>query len=116
MDYLMQEEREKTSSNRILLVLTDASPNDSMQIPPDAGHVFAREYEGEVAVRDAALGVSLLRKDKIRTAAIYFGPTSHLDNVHQIYGQDYVRIRSLSQFADAVGQLLKRSLEKVGSA
>lgn len=116
MDYLMQEEREKTSSNRILLVLTDANPNDSMQIPPDAGHVFAREYEGEVAVRDAALGVSLLRKDKIRTAAIYFGPTSHLDNVHQIYGQDYVRIRSLSQFADAVGQLLKRSLEKVGPA
>lgn len=116
MDYLMQDEKEKVSSRRILLVLTDANPNDSMQIPPDAGSMFSREYEGEIAVKDAAQSVKLLRKNEVRTSAIYFGPTSHLDNVHQIYGQDYVRIRSLSQFADAVGQLLKRSLEKIGPA
>jgi len=116
MNYLMEDEKERISAKRILLVLTDANPNDSMQIPPDADHVFPREYEGDVAVRDAAEGVKLLKKSGIRTAAIYFGPTTHLDNVHQIYGQDYVRIRSLNQFSDAVGMLLKRSLEKIGPA
>lgn len=116
MNYLMEDEKEKISAKRILLVLTDANPNDSTQIPPDADHMLPREYEGDVAVKDAAEGVKLLRKSGIRTAAIYFGPTTHLDNVHQIYGQDYVRIRSLSQFSDAVGMLLKRSLEKIGPA
>lgn len=116
MGYLMEDEKEKVSAKRILLVLTDANPNDSMQIPADKDHIFPREYEGEIAVRDAAKSVKQLRKDGIRTAAIYFGPTTHLDNVHQIYGQDYVRIRSLAQFSDAVGMLLKRSLEKTGPA
>ena len=116
MDYLMQEEKERIPAKRILLVLTDASPNDSMQIPPDGSHVFPREYEGDIAVKDAADAVKLLRKDGIRTAAIFFGASSHLDAVHQIYGQDYVRIRSLNQFSDAVGQLLKRAREKTGPA
>ncbi|MEE0954946.1 MAG: hypothetical protein U0L49_03910 [Eubacterium sp.] len=116
MNYLMEEEKEKNASRRILLVLTDANPNDSMQIPADSDHILPREYEGDVAVRDAAESVKLLRKSGIRTSAIYFGPNTHLDNVHMIYGQDYVRIRSLSQFADAVSQLLKRSLEQCGPA
>lgn len=116
MNYLMEDEKDRVSGHRILLVLTDANPNDSMQIPPDAGHVFSREYEGAVAVEDAAEGVKQLRKNGIRTGAIYLGATSHLDNVHQIYGQDYVRIKSLSQFSDAVGTMLKRMLEKTGPA
>lgn len=116
MDYLMKDEQEKMASRRILLVLTDASPNDSMQIPPDEKHVFAREYEGDLAVQDAAAAVRQLRADGIRTAAIFFGASTHLDHVHQIYGQNYVRIRSLSQFSDAVGALLKRALEDRGAA
>ena len=79
---------------RILLVLTDASPNDSMQVPPDEKHLFAREYEGDLAVQDAADAVRQMQRDGIRTAAIFFGASAHLDNVHRIYGQNYTRIRN----------------------
>ena len=116
MDYLMKDEQETMASQRILLVLTDASPNDSMQVPPDENHLLAREYEGDLAVQDAAAAVRQLQRDGIRTAAIFFGAAAHLDNVHQIYGQNYVRIRSLSQFSDAVSALLKRALEDRGVA
>ncbi len=113
----MKDEQETMASQRILLVLTDASPNDSMQVPPDENHLLAREYEGDLAVQDAAAAVRQLQRDGIRTAAIFFGAAAHLDNVHQIYGQNYVRIRSsLSQFSDAVGALLKRALEDRGVA
>lgn len=116
MDYLMKDEQDTMASQRILLVLTDASPNDSMQVPPDEKHLFAREYEGDLAVQDAADAVRQMQRDGIRTAAIFFGASAHLDNVHRIYGQNYTRIRSLSQFSDAVGALLKRALEDRGTA
>lgn len=116
MDYLMKDEQDTMASQRILLVLTDASPNDSMQVPPDEKHLFTREYEGDLAVQDAADAVRQIQRDGIRTAAIFFGASAHLDNVHRIYGQNYTRIRSLSQFSDAVGALLKRALEDRGTA
>lgn len=110
MEYVMEEERKTEERHRILLVLTDASPNDSVQMPPENGKVFPREYEGEAAVQDAAKAVRSLRNSHVKTAAVYYGSSAHLPALHQIYGQEYTRIQNLSQLSDAVGELLKRSL------
>ncbi len=114
MEYLMVEEKKQgRSDNRILLVLTDANPNDSVQMPPKEGSLFAREYEGDDAVKDAVEAVRMLTSDGIHTGALYYGSTSHLDNVHQIYGQMYVRVKTLNQLPDAVSELLRRSLSQM---
>ncbi len=114
MEYLMVEEKKQGRyDNRILLVLTDANPNDSVQMPPKEGSLFAREYEGDEVVKDAADAVRMLISDGIHAGALYYGSTSHLDNVHQIYGQMYVRVKTLNQLPDAVSELLRRSLSQM---
>ena len=111
MEYIMAEERSKGMfQTRILLVLTDASPNDSTQMPPKEGGHFPREYEGDEPVRDARGAVNALTAGGVHTGALFYGATSHLEQVHQIYGQQYVRVKTLSQLPDAVSELLRRIL------
>lgn len=114
MDYLLEEEKKQgTGARRILLLLTDAHPNDSVPLSPKVGRLFAKEYEGDEAVSDAQAAVRLLRSHGVRCGAVYYGSSSHLDDVHRIYGQQYVRIRSLDQLADGVAQLLLRNLREM---
>lgn len=113
VEYLMEEERKQgVFRTRILLVLTDASPNDSVPLPPKKGSLFSREYEGDEPVRDAREAVRKLVSDGIHTGALFYGSTSHLEQVHQIYGQQYVRVKTLGQLPDAVCELLRRSLSQ----
>ena len=117
MEYLMEEERKQgIFRTRILLVLTDASPNDSVPLPPKEGGLFSREYEGDEPVREAQEAVRKLMSDGIHTGALFYGATSHLEQVHQIYGQQYVRVKTLGQLPDAVCELLRRSLAQAGTS
>ena len=90
---------------RILLVLTDASPNDSTPFPTQ-GLKLTREYEGAEAVKAAEDAVRLLRTEGLRVGAVFHGNTIHLENVQQIYGHAYVRIQKASQLAQGVSDLL----------
>ena len=113
MQYLMAEEkRAGTFRTRILMVLTDASPNDSIPLPPKEGSLFPREYEGDEPVRDAQEAVRRLRSDGVLTCALFYGATAHLDEVHQIYGNQYVRVKTLTQLPGAVCELLGRCLAR----
>lgn len=61
--------------NRILIILTDASPNDDHRIPPDRtdGRLTGRDYSGEAGIEDTAAEVRQLRKDGIRVMAVLNG-------------------------------------------
>ncbi|MBR3232508.1 MAG: hypothetical protein IKF75_07525, partial [Lachnospiraceae bacterium] len=82
---------------------------DAMPIA-SSGHGMGREYEGAAAVKDAENAVKLLRKNGVLTAAVFYGTAGHLESVSQIFGKEYVRIRSLNQLADGAAALLKRTL------
>ena len=94
-----------TGKQRMLLILTDASPNDSAPIAGQ-GLFLSREYEGAAAVKAAEEAVRLLRAEGIRTGAVFLGNTGHLDDLHQIYGHSCVRIRGIRQLAQGVSDLL----------
>ena len=114
MDYLLEDEKKQgNGGRRLLLVLTDANPNDSVPLAQTAGSLFPREYEGDEAVKEAEKAVRQLRSHGISCGAVYYGSNSHLDSVHQIYGQQYVRIRTLNQLSDAVAQLLQMNLREI---
>ena len=97
---------------RILLVLTDASPNDSTPLHA-VGLLAAREYEGAAAVKAAEDAVRSLRSRGVRVGAVFHGNSSHLENLHQIYGHAYVRIRKPSQLAQGVSDLLLMLLREM---
>ncbi len=96
----------------ILLVLTDGSPNDSTPLP-SSGLLLEREYEGEAAVRSAQDAVRRLREKGVRVGAVFHGNTSHLENVHRIYGHAYVRIQKANQLAQGVSDLLLMLLREL---
>ena len=97
---------------RILLVLTDASPNDSTPLAA-SGLLLPKEYEGAPAVKAAQDAVKALRERGVRVGAVFHGNSSHLENVHQIYGHAYVRIRKASQLAQGVSDLLLMLLREM---
>ena len=97
---------------RIVLVLTDGSPNDSTPLPA-AGLLMEREYEGEAAVAAAQDAVRRLRAQGVRVGAVFHGNTSHLENVHRIYGHAYVRIQKANQLAQGVSDLLLMLLREI---
>lgn len=96
-------------NQRMLLVLTDANPNDSAPFLTADG-MINREYEGAAAVKDTADAVKELREQGIKVGAVFFGNPAHLGNVQQIYGNDYVQIRKNEQLAQGVADLLLKML------
>ena len=104
---------EKGAEKKLLLVLTDAHPNDSQKMPPEEGSVFAREYDGFAAVNDTIEAVGSLREKQFMVGAIFTGKTSYLENLHAIYGRYYVRIRKTEQLAVGAGTLLAQMLREL---
>lgn len=100
---------------RLLIVLTDASPNDEQRMASNEGLLPGREYSGEAGIEDTASEVRLLRKSGVRVMAVFYGLDSDLEGARRIYGSDFARIKDMGQLADAVGNLiagrLKESLE-----
>ncbi|MCR5825333.1 MAG: hypothetical protein K6G54_02075 [Oscillospiraceae bacterium] len=90
---------------RLLLVLTDASPNDSTPLAGE-GLRLAREYEGQLAVSATQEAVRALRAAGQSVGAVFHGNTRNLENVQQIYGHAYVRIQKAGQLAQGVSDLL----------
>ena len=107
MRYLAVQKPGSAGEFRLLLVLTDASPNDTVR-----ESAFGKNYEGNAAVEAAADAVKKLRADGIRTAAVFHGSTSHLENLYRIYGKEYIRVQSLQQFSGSVVDLMQMALSE----
>ena len=70
MEELMQS---APAEKHLLLILTDANPDDSHRIPPNGKNPISREYDGKAGVEDTADEVRDLRRRGIRVAAIFMG-------------------------------------------
>lgn len=100
--------------NRLLILLTDASPNDDRRLPPDRknGHPLSRDYSGPAGTEDAAAEVRALKKDKVQVMAVLNGEDGNAGAARMIYGDDVARIKDLHHFSDAAGALLQKKIEK----
>lgn len=105
---------ESPAQNRMLILLTDASPNDDRKIPPDrdSGRLLSRDYSGEAGIEDTQTEVRSLRKSGIQVMAVLTGEDGSTEAARKIYGDDFVRIENIRHLADAVGTLLQRKIEQ----
>lgn len=99
-------------STRILLTLTDASPNDSTRVPAENGGLLEHEYQGRTAVLDTKRAVDELKKSGVKIGAIFLGPTLYMENLHTIYGTDAVRIHRVEQLEEAAATLLDQIMRE----
>ena len=92
---------------RLVLLLTDASPNDSHRIPPGGAYPFGHDYADRAGVEDAAREVRALRQKNVRVAAVFTGEDRSAGDAAEIYGRSCARIRSMDQLAGAAGALIR---------
>ena len=97
------------SDHRLLIVLSDASPNDDQKLP-GRGPLPGRDYTGPLAVEDVAREVSALRRRGVRVLCVFTGRDDELPAAQAIYGRDVARIPSITLFADIVGRLIQTCL------
>ena len=101
----LDDDPHMTGKQRIVLIMTDANPNDSVPVA-EAGHLLTREYDGAVAVSATEDAVRILRSKGIMVGAVFHGNSSHIGDLHQIYGHSCVRIRKPSQLAQGLCDLM----------
>ena len=98
---------------RLLLLLTDASPNDSRRIPPGREFPFGRDYADAPAVEDAAREVRALERQGCHVGAIFMGPSLNIPAAETIFGRKLARIHTPDQLASAAGRLIRAEIQEL---
>ncbi len=91
--------------HRMLIILSDVKPLDIAKIRKDERDV-GLSYDALRALTDTAHEVRRLRAEGISVLCVFTGEDENLPAARMVYGQDFVRIRDLSDFADTVGGLI----------
>lgn len=97
--------------NRLLIVLSDCSPNDDRRFFSRKGPVpFYYDYGGKQGVQDAAREVSRLRRQGVTVLAVCTGHEKDLPAAREIYCNDVVWAKTEDRFADAVSYLIREKI------
>lgn len=97
----------------ILIVLTDASPDDSTRLSSCEKYPFGAAYEGRPAVDAAADAIAEMRAQGILVYGLFLGRTESLGNLSLMYGHHQVRIHNIGQLARAAGEIFTKAVEEL---
>ncbi len=97
----------------LLLVLTDASPNDDDTVPVSGQGFNTRSYAGHDAVNDTAHEVRVIRNDRVRVAGIVYGKDDDVMRAQDIYGTGYARIHDLSVMSKVAGSFIRQEIIEI---
>ena len=104
---LAREIEESSYEHKLVILLSDAKPNDVIQLYRDGTYV---DYARDNGIENTAMEVrSLLFRD-IPVICVFTGNDDDIPAAHTIYGRNFARIRSLDQFADTVGTLIQNQI------
>ena len=96
-----------TDAKKILVMLTDASPNDDPPLYTGKGALSQHEYRDERAVDDTAAEAASLRRDGVRIVGLINDEIAgSMEDAQKIFGKDLVRVKTLDKMAESVGKAL----------
>ncbi len=98
------------ASRHLIVILTDASPNDSLRVQASAENPFGHDYGDAFGVQDTAAEVRTLRAKGFHVSAIFMGESSTASNASAIYGKEFARIKGIDQLAKAAGLLIQHEI------
>lgn len=94
---------------KLLFMFSDASPQDD-QIAGEGAFYKDREYTDALAVKDTVNEVQRLKNYGIDVIGIFMGSAHDSELATKIFGRSLVKIKSINEFADAVGRVLNEIL------
>jgi hypothetical protein len=93
--------------HRLVILLSDAKPNDVIKYKQNGDYV---DYTDQNGILNTAMEVrSLLHRD-VSVICVFTGEDIDLPAARTIYGRNFARIRHLEQFADTVGTLIQNQI------
>ena len=104
---LGKELEDAPCEHRLVILLSDAKPNDVIKMARDQSYVDYAEQEG---IQNTAHEVRALLRQEISVICVFTGDDEDIPAAHTIYGRNFARIRSLDQFADTVGTLIQNQI------
>lgn len=110
MAWLMRRDMQE---RRMLIILSDANPNDDQKIP-GKGFTRSKTYGGKAGIEDAAHEAATLRLMGVPPLCVFTGSDMELTGARSIYGKNLTRIPSVGWFADAVGKLIQGRIKELG--
>lgn len=97
---------------RILVVLTDASPQDD-QSATEGAFYKNNEYTDELAIKDTEKEIHNLKSNNIQVIGIFMGSERGTIAAKEIFGKDFVKIETIHQFSDTVGRILQEKIRNI---
>lgn len=97
---------------RILVVLTDASPQDD-QSAMEGAFYKNNEYTDELAIKDTEKEIHNLKSNNIQVIGIFMGSERGTIAAKEIFGKDFVKIETIHQFSDVVGRILQEKIRNI---
>ena len=94
--------------HKLLIILSDVKPNDSVKI--DYGPDRVAYYENEAGLNDTAIEVRRARSDGIAVVCVFTGEDRDIPSARLVYGHDFARIASLDRLSDTVAMLIQNQL------
>ena len=90
-------------------MFSDARPQDD-QIAWEDAFYKDRDYTDALAVKDTVNEVQRLKNHGIDVIGIFMGSAHDSEIATKIFGRSLVKIKSINEFADAVGRVLNEIL------
>lgn len=103
------------ADRHLIILLTDAAPNDSFKIRASSDTPFGQDYGEKAGVLDTATEVHNLLQNGIHVSAVFMGTDAAVSNADKIYGKNYTRIRNISQLSEAAGYLIQKEIQSLSN-
>ena len=105
---LLEQLKENIASHRLVIWLTDLSPNDLLEVKNKA-----RNYSGDLAISDIQEMVHKAHMEGIYVLLAYTGKDKDLPNAQKIFGRSFVKVNSLDNFAELMGKLIQAEIQRM---
>ena len=105
---LLELLKENTASHRLVIWLTDLSPNDLLEVKNKA-----RNYSGDLAISDIQEMVHKAHMEGIYVLLAYTGKDKDIPNAQKIFGRSFVKVNSLDNFAELMGKLIQAEIQRM---
>ena len=104
---LLHEMEDSPADRKIVILLSDAKPNDVVRMEQNGRKV---DYGGDYGVLNTAAEVRTLTRQDISVICVFTGEDEDVPAAHTIYGRNFARIRNLDMFAETVGTLIQNQI------
>lgn len=101
---------ESPCEHRIVILLSDAKPNDVAKLVRGGSLL---DYAAQDGIENTAHEVRSLLHREVSVICVFTGDDEDIPAAHTIYGRNFARIRSLDQFADTVGTLIQNQIRSL---